>query len=99
MRRTTDGHLIHANIDTEIIITEECLLAALKTQKKFVRELSAVPNVVCSHGHHLSCFCKLVSAQSSCVPDHESQNIMHHDLDLCLALPSNSVGVNFRDIF
>ena len=55
VRRTTDGHLIHANIDTDIIISEEPPTGSTKKPE----ELYQVIERFAQGGHHcfdIACF-------------------------------------------
>ena len=58
VRRTTDGHLIHANIDTDIIISEEPPTGSTKKPE----ELYQVIERFAQGGHHRSGTAHLVQA-------------------------------------
>jgi len=58
VRRTTDGHLIHANIDTDIIISEEPPTGSTKKPE----ELYQVIERFAQGGYHCSGTAHLVQA-------------------------------------
>ncbi len=60
VRRTTDGHLIHANIDTDIIISEEPPTGSTKKPE----ELYQVIERFAQGGHQCSGNTRLVPAYS-----------------------------------
>ena len=65
VRRTTDGHLIHANIDTDIIISEEPPTGSTKKPE----ELYQVIERFAQGGHHCSgvaCLMLAYSRQCCC---------------------------------
>lgn len=61
VRRTTDGHLIHANIDTDIIISEEPPTGSTKKPD----ELYQVIERFAQGGCKAACSCLLLQAHYS----------------------------------
>ena len=57
VRRTTDGHLIHANIDTDIIISEEMPTGSTKKPEELYRVIERF-----AQGDAQPCCCPLIIA-------------------------------------
>ena len=57
VRRTTDGHLIHANIDTDIIISEETPTGSTKKPEELYRVIERF-----AQGDAQPCCCPIVVA-------------------------------------
>ena len=73
VRRTTDGHLIHANIDTDIIISEEPSTGSTKKPEELYRVIERFAQGTL----HLSlAHCKLVLAQPC--TEQDLGDVKHH---------------------
>lgn len=64
VRRTTDGHLIHANIDTDIIISEEPPTGSTKKPEELYRVIERF-----AQGAFAAVTCSAATSWYLCSPD------------------------------